>query len=291
MDNPKATIQKVQTALKLKPTGIIDDLTAAAIRNFQIKNGLTPTGDINQQTLNILITDKSLSSDLAEQYNAFISKYHLPTKEYIKGPTTKEYIFLHHTAGWNNPKDVVDAWARDTRGQIGTQYIIGGINPRTGDDTHDGIILECFGDKNYAWHLGTGNNHMHTHSVGIELCNFGWVTKRGNDYFTYTNTKINPKHVVTLKEPFRGYTHWLRYSDEQLNSLRHLLNLISNKHKISLEVGLKERLRRMSPAKAFDIYDDAVSGKIKGLLSHSSVRADKFDVFPQDELIDLIKSL
>lgn len=291
MNYPDTDIKAIQKLLHLQETGIYDELTEAAVRNYQIKHNLSPTGDLDEDTHTALLGDHNLSSDLSEQYNASIHKYTLPSKEYLAGPTKKEYIFLHHTAGWNNPYAVVDNWARDTRGAIGTQYVIGGINPKTNDDTHDGVIVECFGDANYAWHLGTGNTYVHTHSVGIELCNFGWLTKKGNDFYTYTNTRVDPKNVVTLKESFRGYTHWVRYTDEQLNSLNHLIHLIAGKHNISVEIGLKQRLKVMSPYKALEYYNDAVNGKVKGVLSHTSVRRDKFDVFPQDELIDLINSL
>jgi hypothetical protein len=43
--------------------------------------------------------------------------------------------------------------------------------------------------------------------------------------------------------------------------------------------------------KAFDFHQDAYSGKVKGMLSHGSIRKDKFDVSPQPELIDMILTL
>jgi len=35
--------------------------------------------------------------------------------EYIHEPTDKEYLFLHHSAGWNNSYKTVDGWAKDDR--------------------------------------------------------------------------------------------------------------------------------------------------------------------------------
>lgn len=287
----KSEIEQVQQSLHLRKTGILDELTQAAIRNYQIKNNLPVTGNIDSE-LTAELLDSGLSSDLSEQYNASINKYYLPPKEYMKGPTKKEYIFLHHTAGWNNPYAVVDMWAKDTRGPIGTQYVIGGINPKTGDETYDGVIVEAFPDTGYAWHLGIGNTYTHTHSVGIELCHFGWVIKSGSNYLTYTNTKVDPRFVIDLKYKFRGYQYWIKYSDEQINSLRHLITLIANKHNISTHIGLQERLKTMKPQDAFEYFDGAKLGTVKGILSHTSViKSGKFDVFPQDELIDMIKSL
>lgn len=284
-------IKQIQELLHLQPTGVLDELTQAAIRNYQLINDLPVTDDIDDVTLNTLLGDDNLSSDLAEQFNASITNYYLPKNEYMQGPTNKEYIFLHHTAGWNNPYRVVDSWANDNRGRVGTQFVIGGINPRTGDDTYDGQIVKCFDDQCYAWHLGIGGNYVHTHSIGIELCHFGWVTQKGSDFYTYTSTRVDPKFVVELDKPFRGYKYWLKYSNHQLNSLRHLLQSLTDTHNISKEIGLKERLTQMDPVSAFEYFKEAKQGKVRGILSHTSVRPDKFDVFPQDELIDLIMNL
>ena len=42
---------------------------------------------------------------------------------------------------------------------------------------------------------------------------------------------------------------------------------------------------------AFEFNEDAFYGKVKGLLTHTNTRKDKFDMFPQDELIDMLVSL
>jgi len=151
--------------------------------------------------------------------------------------------------------------------------------------------LKCFDNENYAWHLGAVDRYMHKHSIGIELCNFGYLTKRGNKYYTYANTIVQRSQVVDLGYNFRGYRYWQRYSDEQIKKLRALIVHISEQHGISIYEGLKDRLQYMSPADAFGYYDEAKYGEVKGLLSHTSVRTDKFDVFPQPKLIDMILSL
>jgi hypothetical protein len=284
-------IRNIQTALKLQPTGLYDDLTEAAVRNFQLKNNLDPTGVVDSTTRDLLIGTVEISSDLAERYDGKIIDRPLPKGQYLNGPTKKEYLFLHHTAGWGNPYGVVDDWASDARGQVGTQYLIGGINPRTNDGTHDGTILRCFGDANYAWHLGSVDSYMHKHSIGIELCNFGWVTPKNGKFYTYTGTAISPKQVVDLGYKYRGYQYWQRYSNKQIRALKFLIKKIADTHKINVYEGLYARLKRMHPREAFEYYDQAKHGEVKGMLSHTSVRKDKFDVFPQPELVDMILSL
>jgi len=292
MSVKESDIMRAQKMLHLHPTGVIDELSQAAIRNFQLKGGIPVTGELDILTSEAMFSgEKDLSTDLSDHYGNFIQDYYLPKGEYVEHPTQKEYLFLHHTAGWNNPYRVVDMWGSDARGRIGTQYIIGGINPRSGDDSYDGTVLRCFDDEHYAWHLGGVDRYMHKHSIGIEVCNFGQLTKKGNEFYTYANTKVNPDQVTTLDRPFRGYKYWHKYSDKQIASLRDLIIYVTELHGISRHVGLQERLTHMSPRDAFDYYDEAKFGEVKGILSHTSVRPDKFDMFPQDNLVDMLMGL
>jgi len=68
------------------------------------------------------------------------------------------------------------------------------------------------------------------------------------------------------------------------------LKHLSFKHDIDLNVGLKTWVSTFEDG-AFEFNEKAVAGEIKGLLSHTNVRKDKYDVFPQKEMIELIKSL
>ena len=44
-------------------------------------------------------------------------------------------------------------------------------------------------------------------------------------------------------------------------------------------------------AKAFEFNSDAYYGRIKGMWTHTNTRKDKTDMFPQQELIDMLLSL
>ena len=44
-------------------------------------------------------------------------------------------------------------------------------------------------------------------------------------------------------------------------------------------------------AKAFDFNSDAYYDKIKGVWTHTNTRRDKFDMFPQDELLEMLTNL
>lgn len=310
-NSTRALIQSIQEAIGVPITGQLDALTTAAIRNFQIKAGLNPTGGLDQSTiagitakLNINIDmdedmkddNTDISTDLSEtSAHLEIHEYMLPSDEYITKfgkITDKKYIFIHHTAGWDNPYKTADAWANDTRGQIGTHYVIGGKNVKTGDDKYDGEVLQCIPDEYFGWHLGDVDSFMHKHSIGIELCNFGYLTL-GNDgiYRTYTGQAVPKDQVADLGVKFRGYRYWHRYTDKQLSSLKALIEMLSGKYNINIYTGLVEWMDKLGDIEAFQYADAAKHGEVKGLLSHTCVRTDKFDVSPQPKLIEMLRSL
>ena len=57
-----------------------------------------------------------------------IKEHFMDKAQYLVGSGKKEWIFLHHTAGWDNPFGTIDGWNRDTRGQIATEFVLGGEN-------------------------------------------------------------------------------------------------------------------------------------------------------------------
>lgn len=305
-----SSIKAIQQALGLTNTGIWDLPTIAAFKNFQMRiPSLSPTGLADETSVHEFIkrtnlkidenspvieedvdNDFDVTTDLCE----FQIKNHLlPSKEYCNSNAKYEYIFIHHTSGWNNPESTINDWASDARGQIGTQYVIGGTSIKNNTE-HDGKILKCIPDPFWAYHLGSTSkdgisSYMHKNSIGIELCNFGWLTGRNGKYYTYTNQEVHNTQVTVLETPFRGYTYWHSYSPLQLEALRYLLIFLGTKYNINLKNGLHQWISEGNDA--FKHRIDAATGKIKGVLSHTNVRKDKTDVYPHPELIKLIKSL
>ena len=277
----KKTAIMVQKALGITADGIWGPKSQAALIEFQRNNNLVADGIVGNKTMEAL---GLLDSDITGK-SLLIENYFLDKSQYINGYFDNEYIFLHHTGGWENPYDTINIWNSDNLGRVGAEFVIGGINPKNGNAMYDGRILKAYPDNNQAYHLGTSNGYLNTHSVGIELCNIGWV-KNGK---VYTGAKIKDEYIVKVPK-FRGYTDWQKYSDKQLESLRKLLLFIANRDNIDLHEGLYKRLKKNSKT-AFDFSDDILKGKVKGLLSHGNVRKDKFDVSPQQNLIDMILSL
>ena len=101
-------------------------------------------------------------------------------------------------------------------------------------------MVQAFPEGHYGWHLGkNGSQHMHTHSVGIEVCNFGYI-KNGK---TYAGTSVHESQLVKLDKPFKGFDVWHRYSDEQIESLRLWLLYIADRDGIDVRKGLVEEIK------------------------------------------------
>ena len=282
-------VKLLQEFLGTSADGIFGSGTEVAVKKWQSKNGLTADGIVGPATWDVmgLATTDDSEKVYTTENGLIVNRHFLPKGEYLEGPSKKEYLFLHHTAGWNNPYKTIDSWGRDTRGRVATEFVLGGQSVKGNDDKHDGVMVQAFPEGGYGWHLGkNGSQHMHKHSVGIEVNNFGYI-KNGK---TYAGTTAHESQIVTLAEPFRGYTTWHRYSDAQIESIRLWMHFIAERDGIDIRAGLPALIKEKGAA-AFEFNEDAYYGKIKGVWTHTNTRKDKSDMFPQQELMDMLVSL
>lgn len=292
-------VRKLQQLLKINKDGIFGPGTKKAVIRFQLGRNLSADGIVGNDTWTLLLTNGpefeaiDEDTDIAEQYyttsfNQIIHRHFLPKGEYIEGPVTNDYVFIHHTAGWNNPYKTIDSWGRDSRGRVATEFVLGGQNIRNNDDEYDGVMVQAFPEGGQGWHLGkTGSGFMNRHSVGIEINNFGYI----KDGKTYAGTTAHEDQICKLKEPFKGYIEWHNYSPAQIEALDLWLRYIAERDSIDIRVGLVQWIKKYGPTKAFEFQEDAYYGKVKGLLTHTNVRRDKFDCYPHPDLIDMLLSL
>lgn len=180
-----------------------------------------------------------------------IKDIRLDLDEYFPVDFKKSTIYLHHTAGSYRPDYVAQAWNRDkyadgSTKRIATAFIIGGKG-KNNDAAWDGIVVRCFPESQWAWHLGAkGTNGMFDKiSIGIEICNFGQLSKsKTGQFMTYVNTPLPEDQVAELKTPFRGFKYYHKYTDSQLDSLRELLIYLGTKYGINLKMGLQEWINK-----------------------------------------------
>ena len=282
-------VKSLQEYLGLYADGDFGPNTEKSVKEWQLKNGLSADGIVGPKTwdsMGIATTDNSESIYVTSN-DLSIERYYLPKGEYNNGPTKKEYLFLHHTAGWHNPYKCIDQWGRDDRGKIATEFVLGGPSVKGNDDSCEGKLLQAFPEGGYGWHLGkNGSQSMHTNSVGIEVCNFGDVVNGK----TYAGTRVDESQIVKLDKPFRGYQEWHKYSNEQIETLRKFIIHIAERDNIDVRDGLISNIK-LKGVDGFEFNEDAYYGKVKGMWTHTNVRKDKTDLFPQQELIDMLLSI
>jgi len=290
----RAMVRQIQEALQIPIDGSFGPKTQAAVMRFQGNHNLVADGIVGRNTLEelgILDTDLKGSLHYKTDNGLAITKHFLPKGEYIEAaePILNDYLFFHHTSGWQNPFKVIDSWGRDDRGRVATEFVIGGQNVKNGNADYDGVVAQAFPDGCQGWHIGaSGSYYMNRHSVGIEINSFGYLTDLGK---TYTGVQALESQICELEEEFRSRKKWHRYSDAQLISLKKLIIHIAHRDNINLDEGIIKWIGTQGPAKAFGFQQDAYDGKVKGLLTHTNVRKDKTDCFPQPELIDMLLSL
>jgi len=282
-------VKELQEFLEIGADGIFGKGTESSVKKWQSENGLVADGIVGPATWDAmgLATTDSSEQIYTTENGLVVEKYFLPKGEYKNGPTNKEYVFLHHTAGWHNPFKTIDHWGRDSRGAVATEFVLGGQSVKGNDNKYDGKMVQAFPEGAYGWHLGkNGSQHMHTHSVGIEVNNFGYIINGK----TYAGTRVEESQIVTLKEPFRNHKTWHKYSDKQIEAIRLWLLWIAERDNIDIREGLPSLIKEKG-AKAFDFNPDAYYGKVKGTWTHTNTRKDKFDMFPQEELLEMLITL
>ena len=208
-----------------------------------------------------------------------IKQVRLKDSQFFAEESAKNQIYLHHTAGNGNAEAVSRYW-NGTSDRVATAFVIG----------QDGLIVQCFSSKHWAWHLGISKaefkgqgakyQNLDKASVGIEVCNWGYLKEKDGKFYNYVNTRVPESMVTTLDEPFKGFKHWYKYTDAQIESTRQLLVYLCDTYNIP----------RQYRAQIFSLDKEAFKGT-PGIYTHNSVRKDKSDIYPCPRMIEMLKSL
>jgi len=298
------SVKQLQLLLNILPDGIFGPQTQQSVIFFQKSQNIKPDGIVGPITWSLLYDGWEMLNN-PNEVESLYTPYYLPNYAYHNQPTEKKSIFLHHTGGWQNPYRVIDHWGERPH-KVATEFVIGGQSIHNDKSKHDGKILQAIPNNCWAWHLGIGNQSLHRESIGVELCSFGQITKgyfekdqngipkliaRGkNSYFTYVGQEVDPEQVIELDTPFRSYNYFHEYSAEQLISLKKLLLYLADKHNIDIREGLPNLIRKEG-VKAFDRVGTKTCIDTPGVWSHGSVNGDKFDISPQNSLIQMLLEL
>jgi hypothetical protein len=209
--------------------------------------------------------------------------------QYLKEETKKVQIVLHHTAGNSSGPATINMWNNDDRGRIATCITISGSG--LSKDTFDGEICQAFSSKYWAYHLGIKPDvfkskgvpykNLDKITIGIEICNWGPLEKKGNKFFNYVNREVPLSQVCELDIPYKGHKYYHAYTNAQIESVRQLLLYWNEVYGIPLIY--KE-------IEMWDVSKDALLGT-PGIYTHNSYRRDKTDISPQPNMINMLRSL
>lgn len=221
-----------------------------------------------------------------------IIQYQLPESQYVREEHQKTQIYLHHTAGNPNPFRAIEFWNSNVE-RIGTAFCIGGEPSKDKDGKEqwkDGEIVQAFGSKYWAYHLGLKQELFKKYgvpykaldkfSIGIEINNWGGLQYKNGKYYTYVGSTVDADEVIEYATPFRGYKFYQKYTDKQIENTLRLVKYLCEKFNIP----------KVYNEDMWDVSGRALAGT-PGIWSHTSVRADKSDVHPQPELISALRSL
>lgn len=216
-----------------------------------------------------------------------IVRLDLPENQYYKEIDSKKQIVLHHTASGRGHDGDFTHWL-NTPERIATCIII----------DYKGIIYQLFSSKYWGHHLGVTsqtlkekgfddyqnrNKLLNQQAIAIEIDAWGGLKYKDGKWYAYPGNfskEVSKDRVVEVPNGYRGYFGYEKYTNEQIESLRKLLIYWREQYGISLKYN----------PDMWDISINALSGK-QGIWSHTSYRIDKSDIFPQKEMIDMLKSL
>ena len=240
----------------------------AGIAAFQSRLGVTPDGRPGP------VTRGALEDAAALAYGIGLDRttLRLPKSQYFPGTYEKDLLVMHHTAGGSAASSVASWKATATR--VATAYLV----------ERDGTVYEVMPPEAAAGNLGLGGR-QETRSIGIEICNYGWL-KKGPDgkCRAWTGTVVD--HVT--EAPWRGERYWETYPEVQvaasINLARYLLDRFGVAAGGRLDADVADEDREHT--------DFARWKAFRGILSHYHVRADKTDVspaFPWERLREAIE--
>jgi N-acetylmuramoyl-L-alanine amidase len=152
-------------------------------------------------------------------------------------------IIYHYTAGDSQASTV--KYFQDRASKVSAHYVLG----------RDGKVVQMVALDQAAWHAGKSKigsaDSVNAYSIGIEICNFGRLTKKGDKFYVHTGAAYQgpaPVHAAGA--------YWEPYTDEQYKSLARLTTALLAKYPIKHITGHSDialpKGRKIDPGAAFD---------------------------------------
>lgn len=267
--------------------GIFGNKTLRSLKAFQKKYNLVVDGLASSKTFSAIKTAQRRTSK-EERDNGRMKSYgdldvdvdcHLDSEQYIKQTFDKDKVFIHFTISGPDAKNVIKYW-NDNIPKVSTAFVISG----KGDE--DGKIYEAHNPDYWSYHLGVKGTKgaLDKHSIGIELCAWGRLEKKGERFFNSYGTEVPADEVYSLDNSWRGESYYHAYTNKQLESLESLLQWIVKAYKIPIQNIEFDR-------DWMEYNEDLVKLKIPGIWTHTNVRKDKRDSYPDHRLFEVLNRI
>jgi len=221
--------------------------------------------------------------------NIKVNKIDFPGNQYVQKETKKRTFIIHHSAGWDNARNMFHHWKEDKQGRVATAYGI----------TDNGNIFHGFdASKYYAYAIYINSRHnylpeklnkfkthkhdtlLNSQAIQCEICNWGGLTEKNGKFYSWAAVEVPADKVVFYPEKFRGY-HWFeKYTDNEIKALEKLI----------IYHAIKDNIPVTYNPDMWDISERAIRGA-EGIWSHVSYRTDKSDAHPQPELVSMLMRL
>lgn len=288
------TVAEVQKLLSLNGYDLITDgdfgsRTELAVIDFQSHNNLKADGIVGTVTYATL-KQKSIAHDevVAQpviipsnlEYDDLVVNKTVkqPDSQYIKTVTPKTQIFLHFTAGGPSAKNVIGGWNADET-KVSTAFVV---------DRNTGEVFECFDPKFWSFHLGINNTNgrLDKASIGIEICSYGPLKKTDGKYYAWPKdwkTEIKETSVYKLDKTFRGYDYFEALTDTQIANVEKLLRVLVKKNNIKVQPAFDTNW--------FEFNQNVIDKTLPGIWTHTTVRKDKSDLYPDKRIIDMLNRI
>ena len=268
--------------------GTFGNKTLRSLKAFQKKYGLIVDGVAGSRTFSALKAAQKRTAKEEKSSDKYGKNYgdldvdvdhHMAPEQFIKQVFSKNKIFIHYTVSGPDAKSVIRYWDGNSP-RIATAFVV------SGRGNEDGKIYEAFDPDYWSYHLGVKGTKgkIDKHSVGIELCAWGRLDKKNDKYYNTYGSEVSVDEVCELEGDWRGNKYYHAYSDKQMESLENLLKWIIKTYKIPVQ-------NIEFDGSWMEYNSDVVKSKTPGVWTHTNVRKDKQDSYPDQRLFDILNRI
>lgn len=224
-------------------------------------------------------------------------------------------IILHFTAGGDSSGTI--KWFSNPNAKVSAHYVV----------SRSGKVIQCVREDMSAWHAGSssttpklnGVKGLNRKTIGIEICNWGWLYKATEDSIVTVNNKTyerktdevytrmrkwtypykgaNPvMHVVASKILLKGKNpfpdgdtcyYWEPYPETQIAAVTELMKDIINRRP-NIKCQWIARHQDIDPTRKLDTGPAFPFNKLRDELFPAIARSDNYQIGKRE--IDLVST-